>query len=99
MVYVSENWTCKACIRKAEGGDQMLDYVRYLVHSGLGHQVRRDAIRRNDGPGLIIYRKLDMLVYWRNNHKYLAMGHRLFAGKNINNEYNLKSYNSSLKKQ
>jgi hypothetical protein len=69
-----------------DGGptDHILEYTKSVVWRGLGYGLRRRAERFNDGPAMLAYWRFDMLDFWAHNHcKYLILGHRLLAGKDI----------------
>ena len=77
-------WVCPSCpenFADGEDADDVLAYMRALLWRGLGHLTRRQSIRENDGPAMIAHWKIDMPMFWENNHyKYLIIGHRLLAG-------------------
>ena len=45
--------------------------------------VRHEAVRRNDGPMMTLFWKMDMMNFGESNHtKYFILAHRLIAGIN-----------------
>ena len=62
----------------------MLEYSKALLWSGLNDLIRKDAVRRNNGPLIIMYWKYNMVNFKLHHHpKYFEAGHRLLACKNI----------------
>ncbi|WAR25131.1 hypothetical protein MAR_010835 [Mya arenaria] len=85
-----EPWFCsKFCSktgkseRSFQAVDRKFEYSKYLMWSGLNDLIRRDAVRNNDGPMMIVYWKQDLLQFLQRNHpKYFILAHRLIAGVN-----------------
>ena len=83
-------WYCSKICQRARGTkklknkepvDGKFNYVTGLTYLELLEEVRRDAIRENDGIAMVSQWRLDMLSFHNRNHyKYIVMGHRLLSG-------------------
>ncbi|XP_053403746.1 uncharacterized protein LOC123554765 isoform X2 [Mercenaria mercenaria] len=72
---------CELCADKAaEDIDGKFEYVKTVIWRGLSDMIRRDAVRKNNGPMMALYWKVDMLEFARYNHTQdLILAHRLIA--------------------
>lgn len=63
--------------------DNILEYTKAVLWSGVGSMVRHDAVRENDGERIIRHWKYDMINYFENHHpKYFILGFRLLTAVN-----------------
>ena len=82
-MFFSDEWYCStSCQLGEESDDNVLQYSKALMSTGLAHLTRRDAVREGDGEAVISDWKLDMLQFWINGHyKYFIIGHLLLASE------------------
>ncbi|KAL3867568.1 hypothetical protein ACJMK2_040455 [Sinanodonta woodiana] len=60
--------------------DNKRNYTILVMWKGLNQQVRRDAIRENDGERMLLHWRFDMLQFFEKHHtKYFIVGHRLLS--------------------
>lgn len=60
--------------------DHKMEYSKAVMYHGLFSLCRRDAIRENDGPRMLLHWRFDMLRFFTENHpKYFIFGHRLLT--------------------
>ncbi|KAH3797372.1 hypothetical protein DPMN_150952 [Dreissena polymorpha] len=83
----AELWFC-CCSCKTTGvvrsqtRDMSYRHSKALLFQILGDMIRHDAVKENDGPGMLMYWKCDLLWLYANHHpKYVILGHRLIAGQ------------------
>ena len=82
-----EPWYCStqclhSCATEAPSGDRdhKFEYTKALIFHGLLSLCKRDAIRENDGPRMLLHWRLDMLYFFASNHpKYFIYGHCLLT--------------------
>lgn len=59
------------------------EYTKAVVWKGLSDMVKRDAVRENDGPLMLLYWKMDIAAFANDNHyKYFILAHRLLTSIN-----------------
>lgn len=90
-----EDWWCSPECRNYKPGkgkkntvaDNLTDhkkmYALKVMWYGMNQKVRRDALRENDGPRIIMHWKFDLLNFYEYNHpKYFHVCHQLLSAVN-----------------